>query len=84
MSEHNISFFQDKPDKAQENVCIDLKHQCRKVIRNHMMKVSKVNLFVRVPQLQLPSIMTKYLLYDAEPEFVEELIARQIEDDQSA
>ena len=37
-----------------------------------MMKVSKVNLFVRVPQLQLPSSITQYLLYDVDQDLVRE------------
>lgn len=36
---------------------------CRRSIRDHLLKVSKVNLFVRVPELGITHIMTSYLLY---------------------
>ena len=41
-----------------------LKNICREAIRNHLLQMSKVNLFVRVPRLGLPAILTDYLLYD--------------------
>ena len=43
---------------------LSLKNICRKSIRNHLLQMSNVNLFVRVPRLGLPSILTDYLLYD--------------------
>ncbi len=41
-----------------------LQHKCRKVIREHMMEVSRVNLFVRVPRLPITHFMKNYILYD--------------------
>ena len=43
---------------------LSLKSICREAIRNHLLQMSNVNLFVRVPRLGLPSILTDYLLYD--------------------
>ena len=43
---------------------LGLKHMCREVIRNHMLKVSNVNLFTRAPRLGLPSVFTSYILYN--------------------
>ena len=46
-----------------ESIC--LMSMCREVIRNHLMKLnSNVNLFIRIPQLGLPSLLTQYLLYN--------------------
>ena len=41
---------------------MSLRHLCREAVRKHMMDVSCVNLFYRVPRLRLPS--AKYLLYN--------------------
>ena len=38
---------------------------CRAALRRHMLEASPVNLYCRVPQLGLPSMLTDYLLYDA-------------------
>ena len=43
---------------------ISLMNICRETIRKHMLQMSQVNLFVRVPRLPLPRLMTSYLLYD--------------------
>ena len=43
---------------------ISLKNICRETIRKHLLQMSQVNLFVRVPRLPLPQLMTSYLLYD--------------------
>ena len=40
-----------------------LKHVCRKAIAKHLTQFSPINLFVRVPQLGLPSLLVSYLLY---------------------
>ena len=37
---------------------------CRRGIREHLLQMSRVNLFVRVPHLGLPPSLAKYLLYD--------------------
>lgn len=36
----------------------------RIAIRRHMMRVSRVNLFVRVPESGVPKVMEEYLLFD--------------------
>ena len=41
-----------------------LKNLCREVIRNHLLQMSAVNLFVRVPKLGLPAAVERYLLHD--------------------
>ena len=43
-----------------------LTHLCREVIRTHLLQMSPVNLFIRVSQLGLPSLMTNFLLYGVE------------------
>ena len=40
-----------------------LKHICREAIRKHLLKLSPVNLLIRVPEIGLPSILTSYILY---------------------
>ena len=42
---------------------LELKHICREAIRKHLLKLDRhSNLFGRIPQLGLPSILTEYLL----------------------
>ena len=41
-----------------------LMHICRRTIREHLLQMSRVNLFVRVPHLGLRSLLTDFLLYD--------------------
>ena len=44
---------------------LSLKHLCREAIRKHLLKLDPhTHLFGRVPRLGLPSLVTKYLLYD--------------------
>ena len=43
---------------------MNLMHLCREAIRNHLLQMSPVNLFVQVPQLGLPNSLQKYLLYN--------------------
>ena len=44
---------------------LDLKHLCREAIRKHLIDVNPYeNLFGRIPQLGLPSIVNNYLWYD--------------------
>ena len=40
-----------------------LKGLSRETIRKHLLQIGPVNLFCRIPQLQLPDIITAYLLY---------------------
>ena len=41
-----------------------LKGLSRETIRNHLLQISPINLFYRIPQLQLPDSITAYLLYN--------------------
>ena len=44
---------------------LDLKHLCRDAIRKHLIDLDPhEHLFGRIPQLELPSTVTEYLLYD--------------------
>ena len=43
---------------------LSLMHLCREAIRNHLLQMSNVNLFIRVPRLPLPKAVQSYLLYD--------------------
>ena len=52
------------PEYLKPSAEISLMHICREIIRKHLLAVSNVNLFVRVPQLPLPRAMTSYLLHD--------------------
>ncbi len=46
------------PDK------LNLMHICWKFIWHHLLSLNSLNLYCRVPQLGLPSVVTKYLLYN--------------------
>ena len=41
---------------------MNLMYLCREVIRKHLLQMSPVNLFFRVPQLGLPTLLQDYLL----------------------
>ena len=43
-----------------------LNHLCREAIRKHLLQMSQVNLFIRVPELGLPSLIVDFLLYGVE------------------
>ena len=44
---------------------ISLKSKCRTALRKHLLKLNaEVNLFKRIPQLGLPTLLREYLLYD--------------------
>ena len=49
---------------SREASTLCLKDICRRTIREHLLQMCLVNLFVRVPHLGLPSSLAKYLLYD--------------------
>ena len=51
---------------------ISLMNICRESIRKHLLQMSDMNLFIRVPKLPLPHLMTSYLLYDVTLDFEEE------------
>ena len=49
-----------------EDEKLELKHICREAIRKHLLKLDlHSNLFSRIPELRLPSALTKYLLYNS-------------------
>ena len=51
--------------ELKENLA--LKHLCREAIRKHLIDLDRhENLFRRIPQLRLPSILEKYLLYNCD------------------
>ena len=54
------------PEELQfEEEKLELKHICREAIRKHLLKLDfHSNLFGRIPKLGLPSLVTKYVLYD--------------------
>ena len=60
----------EKLDKIPEEIKFEeeklqLKHICRETIRKHLLKLDlHSNLFGRIPELGLPSIMTEYLLFN--------------------
>ena len=60
------------PDHLKPSAEISLMNICRKTIRKHMLQMSDVNLFVRVPRLPLPRLMTSYLLYDVTLDYEED------------
>ena len=43
---------------------IRLMDLCRRTIRNHLLQMSTVNLFCRIPLLGIPSLLSNYLLYN--------------------
>ena len=53
------------PDSLKfEALQFNLKHLCREVIRKHLLNLdSHTNLFKRIPQLGLPSVLTVFLFY---------------------
>ena len=52
------------PDYLEPPKRRTLKHLCRKAIREHLLKMSDVNLFYTVARLGLPPALSKYLLYE--------------------
>ena len=61
----------DKIDNSIENIPeylkpkMCLKDMCRRAIRNHLMELDPKNhLFERIPQLKLPYLPPRYLLYN--------------------
>ena len=55
----------DTDNSPEIDNSIGLKHMCRMAIRNNILKVRPhENLFVTVPKLGLPSLLSKYVLFD--------------------
>ena len=60
------------PDYLKPSGEICLKNISRESIRKHLLQLSDVNLFARIPKLELPQLMTSYLLYDVSLDHDEE------------
>ena len=54
----------DQELEVKQEVQLNLKHLCRKAIREHLLRISDMQLFVTVPTLGLPLNITDYLLYE--------------------
>ena len=52
------------PNYLKPSAEISLMNICRETIRKHLLQMSSINLFIRVPRLPLPRLMTSYLLYN--------------------
>ena len=58
---HEIFSFQRNKKSPNDT----LHHHCRETIRRHLLKLDRhENLFLRIPRLELPSRLAKYLLFD--------------------
>ena len=57
----DIDYFFDNEKK------LDLMHLCRETIRQRLLQISPLNLFVRVSKLGLPPCLSKYLVHDLSP-----------------
>ena len=55
------------PDYLKLETENTLTNICRTYVRTHLLVVSRVNLFVRVPRLGLPKLLQSFLLYDVKP-----------------
>ena len=54
--------YEPLPEDPQD---MSLKSKCRRMLRTHLLKLNaNVNLFLRIPQLGLPTLLRDYLLYD--------------------
>ena len=49
---------------SDDDPSLCLKHICRQTIREHLLQMSRIYLFVRVPHLGLPPSLARYLLND--------------------
>ena len=63
---YDVEDFEMFPDILKEQyIQFPLKHICREAIRNHLLDLDPYqHLFYRIPQLGLPSILVRYLLYN--------------------
>ena len=44
---------------------MSLNAKCRTALRNHLLQLNaETNLFIRIPELGLPTLLREYLLYD--------------------
>ena len=72
LNENNGIVQAEVLDYLKSPANISLMNICRESIRKHMLQMSDVNLFVRVPRLPLPRLLMSYLLYDVTLDFEEE------------
>ena len=54
----------DQKLEVKQEVRLNLKHLCREAIREHLLRISDMQLFITVPTLGLPWNITDYLLYN--------------------
>ena len=54
----------DPVTKERQNLRLTLKHIWRETIRNHLMELNSINLFVKVRSLGLPPSLARFLLYN--------------------
>ena len=52
------------PEYLKPSAEVNLMNICRAAIRKHLLQISDINLFPRIPKLGLPSMLCQYLLYD--------------------
>ena len=50
---------------------VSIMNICRGAIRKHLLQISDINLFPRIPKLGLPSVMSQYLLYNVSLDYDE-------------
>ena len=64
----------DFPECLRERLSTDtLRETCREAIRKHLLDINPhLNLFMRIPQLGLPTRLAHYLLYDEDLNLREE------------
>ena len=55
-----------KEEETEHNQPCSMKQACRDAIRQHLIKLDKKNLFLRVPQLGLPNALSLFLLFEQE------------------
>ena len=60
------NFMVDVPEylRKLEEEELNLMSMCRAAVRHYMLEASNLNLFMRVPTLEIPCVLMDYLLYD--------------------
>ena len=51
-------------DLEETESSFTLKSLCRDSVRKYLLESTPINLFISVPQLELPVVIIEYLLYD--------------------
>ena len=62
--EHQMEYIQLARQHLSDDPTLCLKDICRQTVREHLLQMSQVNLFIRIPHLGLPASLARYLLYD--------------------